>query len=65
MPLRLLRIEPASEADASLVNRGGGAKSSAVNVPDLRKRCLGAMIRNQEPQQNQATYGLGMTARSS
>lgn len=53
MPLRLLRIEPASEADASLVNRGGGAKSSAVNVPDLRKRCLRAMIRQR--------IGLGRT----
>jgi len=40
MPLRLLRIEPASEAVSLLLNRGGGAKSKAVKVPDLRRRWL-------------------------
>lgn len=41
MALRLERIEPESEAVPSRsLNRGGGAKSRAVKVPDLRRRCL-------------------------
>lgn len=38
MPLRLLRMEPASEPASLLLKRGGGAKSSAVKVPDLRSK---------------------------
>ena len=37
-PLWLLRIEPESEAVSLFLKRGGGAKSSAVKVPDLRSR---------------------------
>lgn len=37
-PLWLLRIEPESEAVSVFLKRGGGAKSSAVKVPDLRSR---------------------------
>lgn len=67
MPLRLLRMEPASEAVSLPLNRGGGAKSSAVKVPDLRRRwlrgilvvVLGIMHARGGP------YGLGMGARSS
>jgi hypothetical protein len=41
MALRLERIEPESEAVPSRsLKRGGGAKSRAVKVPDLRRRCL-------------------------
>jgi hypothetical protein len=40
MPLRLLRILPASLAGPSLRKRGGGAKSRAVKVDDLRRACL-------------------------
>ena len=36
--LLLLRIDPASEVVSSFRKRGGGAKSRAVNVPDLRSR---------------------------
>ena len=42
MPERFERIEPAAEPGRddgpSLRNFGGGAKSSAVKVPDLRSR---------------------------
>jgi hypothetical protein len=40
MPERLDRIDPASELpeDPGSRKRGGGAKSSAVKVPDLRSR---------------------------
>ena len=40
MPERLERIEPASEArdEPGSRNFGGGAKSSAVKVPDLRSK---------------------------
>ena len=38
--LRLLRILPESEAVALLGKRGGGAKSSAVKVPDFLNRWL-------------------------
>lgn len=37
-PLWLLRIEPESEAVSLFLKRGGGAKSSAVKVPELRSR---------------------------
>jgi hypothetical protein len=37
MPVRLLRILPASLAVSLFLNRGGGAKSRLVNVPDFRK----------------------------
>ena len=37
-PLWLLRIDPESEAVSLFLKRGGGAKSSAVKVPDLRSR---------------------------
>ena len=37
-PLWLLRIEPESEAVSLFLKRGGGAKSSAVKVPDLRSK---------------------------
>ena len=37
-PLRLLRIEPASLRLSEFVNLGGGAKSRAVKVLDLRRR---------------------------
>lgn len=40
MPLRLLRMEPASLRASELSNLRGGAKSSAVKVLDLRSRCL-------------------------
>ena len=43
-PLWLLRIEPESEAVSLFLKRGGGAKSSAVKVPDLRSRCLQILI---------------------
>lgn len=38
--LRLLRILPASEAVSLVLNRGGGAKSRAVKVPDFRNKWL-------------------------
>jgi len=40
MPERLDRIEPASEPESALRKRGGGAKSRAVKVLDLRRACL-------------------------
>lgn len=41
IPDRFDRIDPASEAfDPGSRNRGGGAKSRAVKVPDLRSMCL-------------------------
>ena len=40
MALRLLRMLPASEAVALEGKRGGGAKSSAVKVPDFLSRWL-------------------------
>jgi hypothetical protein len=40
MPLRLLRILPASLIESGSLNFLGGAKSSEVNVPDLRSMCL-------------------------
>lgn len=41
MPERLERMEPASDAlEPGSRKRGGGAKSSAVKVPDLRRACL-------------------------
>ena len=40
MPERFDRIEPASDPlEPGSRNRGGGAKSRAVNVPDLRSMC--------------------------
>ena len=44
MALRLLRILPASEAVALAGNRGGGAKSRAVKVPDFLRRWLSKML---------------------
>lgn len=40
MPLRLLTTLPVSLIDSGSLNRRGGAKSRAVNVPDLRSKCL-------------------------
>ena len=40
MALRLLRILPVSDPVSLLLNRGGGAKSRAVNVPDFLSECL-------------------------
>ena len=41
MALRLLRMLPASLAvPSAFLNRGGGAKSRPVKVPDLRNACL-------------------------
>jgi hypothetical protein len=39
MPDRLLRMLPAS-LSVSFLNRGGGAKSRFVKVPDFRNACL-------------------------
>lgn len=44
MALRLLRILPASEAVSLLLNRGGGAKSRAVKVPDFLSKCLRSVV---------------------
>lgn len=67
MPLRLLRIEPASEAVSLPLKRGGGAKSRAVKVPDLRRRWLicGLAIILGMLYIEEGPYGLGMAARSS
>jgi len=67
MPLRLLRMEPESLPFSVPRNRGGGAKSRPVKVPDLRRANLGGMLVRllccnvgfEE------THGLGMAARSS
>lgn len=69
IPLRLERIEPESEAVPSRsLNRGGGAKSRAVKVPDLRRRCLPsklALCPQSYTDTVTKTYGLGIAARSS
>lgn len=66
MALRLLRMLPASEAVALEGKRGGGAKSSAVKVPDFRSRWLRSHVSWRRKGKDSAiTYGLGMTERSS
>lgn len=59
---------PASLAGSLFLKRGGGAKSSAVKVPDFLNACLVVMsdvkvlsILQEESQ----THGLGITGRSS
>lgn len=44
MALRLLRMLPLSLAVSAFRKRGGGAKSRAVNVPDLRRAWLMRML---------------------
>ena len=64
IPERFDRMDPASEALAPGSRiRGGGAKSSPVNVLDLRSMCLYRLeiVFVQEG----GTHGLGITARSS
>lgn len=62
--LRPLRTLPASEALSSLRKRGGGAKSSAVKVPDFRRACLAIGQCLLEKECSRKTYGLGMAASS-
>ena len=64
-PLWLLRMEPESEAVSLFLKRGGGAKSNAVKVPDLRSRCLQVMSESTLVSVDSITYGLGIGARSS
>lgn len=64
--LRLLRMLPASEAVALEGKRGGGAKSSAVKVPDFLSRWLGRHVSwRRTDRDSTITYGLGITERSS
>lgn len=65
-PLRLLRMLPASLIVSGSLNRLGGAKSSPVNVPDLRSKCLseGLVVRGSR-RGDSMTYGLGIEASSS
>ena len=69
MALRLLRILPESDPLSLLLNLGGGAKSRAVNVPDLRSEWLIGLLAYYNPQirrsKDEETYGLGITERSS
>ena len=66
-PDRLLRTLPASLTVPSSRKRGGGAKSRAVNVPDLRNAWLTDTVsfKYVKRKRKRDTYGLGMTARSS
>lgn len=73
MPVRLLRMLPAS-LPVSFLNRAGGAKSSVVYMPDFRIACLKEMLvldrsghrRGKAKRRDKvSTYGLGMAARSS
>ena len=64
IPERLLRILPVSLIVSGARNRGG-AKSKAVNVDDFLKACLYTMSAKRNATGINATYGLGMTARSS
>ena len=65
MPLRLLRMLPASLLVSVVLMRGGGAKSRAVKVPDLRSMCLFVEISMMLRRYREITHGLGITERSS
>ena len=64
MPVRLLRMLPASLAVSPRAKRGEGAKSRAVKVPDFRNACLFHISRCRAIAVH-STYGLGITAKSS
>jgi hypothetical protein len=65
-PLRLLRMLPASLMVSGSLNRFGGAKSSPVNVPDLRSKCLSGRLAWMVRRGGYGiTYGLGIEASSS
>lgn len=66
IPLRLLTTLPESLIESGSLNRRGGAKSRAVNVPDLRRRCLRLMLVTiRRILSGGFTYGLGKAGVSS
>lgn len=68
MPLRLLRMEPASlRLSFASTNLRGGAKSRLVKVPDLRRRWLrhAVLARPGVCAGRRETYGLGNAGISS
>jgi hypothetical protein len=65
MPDRPLRMLPASLPESLFLKRAGGAKSSAVKVPDFLNACLETVRTRVSMSWTRNTYGLGIMESSS